>query len=93
MSLIPSCSEVGENLTEYLEGTLPFRKRLGIRLHLLLCRACNALRNVLLALPGFGKRALEAPAEPSPEAKDAFARAMKRIKEAKAPSIRGSSSP
>jgi hypothetical protein len=85
MTLIPSCPEVRENLTEYLEGSLPLRQRLGIWIHLMVCRACNALRLVLLSLPGFSKRALEAPAEPAPEAKDAFALAMKRIKAAKIP--------
>lgn len=83
MSLIPSCPEVQANLTEYLEGTLPLRKRLGIWLHLMICKACNALRNALLSLPGLGKRALEAPTQAPPEAKDAFAQAMGKIKAAK----------
>jgi hypothetical protein len=82
MSLIPTCPEVHERLTEFLEGTLPPRQRLGIWLHLLICRACDALRAVLLALPGLSKRALEAPTEPGPEAQDAFSQAMKRIKDA-----------
>ena len=83
MLMMPSCPEVRDNLTEYLEGTLPFRKRMGIRLHLMMCRACNALRNVLLSLPSLSKQALEAPAKPAPEAKDAFAMAMAKIKAAK----------
>jgi hypothetical protein len=85
MSFIPSCPEVQENLTEYLEGTLPLRKRLGIWLHLLHCRLCEALRQALLALPGLSKRAMEAPAEAPREAKDALLHAMDRIKRASMP--------
>jgi anti-sigma factor ChrR (cupin superfamily) len=83
MLLMPPCSEVQANLTEYLEGALPWHRRLGIRVHLMLCHACSSLRNALAALPGFGKRALEAPALPGHDAQDAFHLAMKRIKEAK----------
>lgn len=85
MSFIPSCPEVQQNLTEYLEGTLPFRKRLGIWLHLLHCRLCEALRQALLALPGLSKRATEAPADAPHEAKDAFLHAMDKIKHAGKP--------
>lgn len=80
MLFIPSCPQVRDNMTEYLEGTLPFHTRMGIRLHLMMCRACNALRNVLMALPSLSKQALEAPASPAPEAQDAFAAAMAKIK-------------
>lgn len=85
MSLIPSCPEVHENLTEYLEGSLPFHKRIGIRLHLVMCKACNALRNVLVSLPIISKRALAAPADPVQEAKDALSLVMSQIKAPKNP--------
>ncbi len=81
MSLIPSCPEVREHLTDYLEGTLPFRKRLGIRIHLLICAACDGLRKALLALPAFGRKILEAPAEPPREAAVAQERALERALE------------
>ncbi|HLO68366.1 MAG TPA: zf-HC2 domain-containing protein [Holophaga sp.] len=78
---IPSCPEVEEELTEYLEGAPPFRRRLGIRVHLLICRACDALRRVLEALPALGRKALEAPEAPAPEAREALAGALARIRE------------
>jgi anti-sigma factor RsiW len=79
MSLIPSCPEVREHLTEYLEGTLPFHKRLGIRIHLLICAACDGLLKALRALPAFGRKVLEAPVEPPREAAAALERALERI--------------
>lgn len=80
MMLMPSCPEVRDNMTEYLEGTLPFSKRVGIRLHLMMCHACNALRKMLLRLPGLSKQALEAPSEAPPEAKQAYSLAMAKIR-------------
>jgi anti-sigma factor RsiW len=37
---IPSCRDMAELVTDYLEGELPFYRRLSARLHLLLCSAC-----------------------------------------------------
>ena len=80
MSLIPSCPEVQANLTEYLEGSLPFHKRLGIRLHLAMCRACEGLRKALLALPRLGRQLLDAPAQPPLEAERALGSVLQRLK-------------
>lgn len=80
MSFIPTCPEVQENLTEYLEGTLPLRKRLGIWLHLLHCRVCDALRKALLALPALGRQALEAPSEAPPEANEALLAVLGKLR-------------
>jgi hypothetical protein len=77
---LPSCPEVQDHLTDYLEGSLPFRKRLGIALHLLVCGACRAFRNMLRVLPVFGKGALEPPDTPPPGAEEAFLAALGRIK-------------
>jgi anti-sigma factor ChrR (cupin superfamily) len=79
MSLIPSCPEVRANFTEYLEGTLPWHKRLGIRFHLLICDACEALLKGLRALPFLSRNLLEAPAEPAPEAARALEGALKHL--------------
>ncbi|GLH73082.1 hypothetical protein GETHLI_15840 [Geothrix limicola] len=67
MKLLPSCHDVQTELTEYLEGALPLRRRLGIWLHLLLCRVCAGFLRGLEALPGVAKRSLAAPAK-APEA-------------------------
>jgi hypothetical protein len=80
MKLIPSCTEVHAGLTDYLEGSLPFRKRLGIRLHLFLCHACEGLLKALEALPGLSQRLLAAPLQPPPEAERALDAALKRLK-------------
>ncbi len=63
MSFLPSCHEVQTELTEYAEGALPFSRRLGIGLHLLLCRVCAGFLRGLRALPGVAKRSLRPPAE------------------------------
>lgn len=39
---MPSCRELAEHASEYLDGELPLWRRLGFRLHLAICRACEA---------------------------------------------------
>jgi len=36
-----SCQALTQLVTDYLEGRLPLRRRLTIRLHLLMCRHCT----------------------------------------------------
>ncbi len=67
MRLLPSCHEVQSELTEYVEGTLPLTRRLGIWIHLRLCKVCAGFLRGLLALPGLAKTSL-APPEAAPEA-------------------------
>jgi hypothetical protein len=67
MSFLPSCHEVQTELTEYMEGTLPFTRRAGIWIHLLLCRACAGFLRGLRALPVLAKAALAVPKQ-TPEA-------------------------
>ena len=38
--LSPSCKEAGRLQSEALDHKLPFRKRLGLRMHLMLCKWC-----------------------------------------------------
>ena len=49
-----TCRDVTELATEYQEGALPIRQRLGMRLHILVCSACRRylaqLRTVAAAL-------------------------------------------
>ncbi len=81
MTLMPSCHEVQTNLTEYLEGTLPWRRRLGIWLHLLLCRVCAGVLRGLQALPWVGKAALPTPDTAPESAQQALAATLKRLKQ------------
>lgn len=75
MKLLPSCHDVQAELTEYTEGALPLSRRLGIWIHLLLCRVCAAFRRGLEALPGLAKTSLA----PPPEAPEGAAEALARV--------------
>lgn len=66
MKLLPSCHEVQTHLTEYAEGSLPFGKRVGMWVHLMLCRVCAGVLRGLKALPGIAKRSL-APEKDTPD--------------------------
>ena len=85
MILMPSCKEVHENLTEYMEGKLSFQRRMGIRVHLMMCKVCQGILNSLKALPRIAKDLLSAPPEPEPEAKEALSQVMARIKDSPKP--------
>jgi len=76
MKVMPSCHEVQVDLTEYAEGTLPFSRRAGVWLHLVLCRACAAFLRGLAALPGLAKAALAPPPEAPQSAADTLARVL-----------------
>jgi hypothetical protein len=80
VKLMPTCREVQTLATEYREGSLPFAQRLGIAIHLALCWACRAFLRGLEALPGLGKRALKPEPEAPPEALDALAGALRKIR-------------
>lgn len=41
MSFMPSCRDIDEHSSEYLDRTLPFWQRLGVRLHLFMCVNCR----------------------------------------------------
>ncbi len=36
-----TCKEVNEFLTDYLDGTLPWRQRLSFNVHLMICEHCR----------------------------------------------------
>lgn len=85
MLLMPSCKEVRDNLTEYMEGKLPIHKRMGIRLHLMMCKMCDGLRQALLALPKAAKEILAPPQEAPQEATETLYRVLKNLKGTKQP--------
>ncbi|HEC73767.1 MAG TPA: zf-HC2 domain-containing protein [Methylophaga aminisulfidivorans] len=35
------CKDVAEEASNYLDGDLPLKKRIGILLHLMICRCCR----------------------------------------------------
>lgn len=51
-----TCRDLTEHATNYMEGTLPLRTRLAVRLHLFLCGMCRAylrqLRRTVALLRG-----------------------------------------
>jgi hypothetical protein len=67
MSFLPSCREVQTELTDYADGALPFPRKLGIWLHLVLCQVCAGFLRGLRVLPGLAKGLLVPPAK-APEA-------------------------
>jgi len=80
MKLMPSCREVREHLTEYAEGALPWRERLAMRFHLLVCGACNAFFRGLQRLPGMARLILAQPDAPPPdEAVKALEAVLRRL--------------
>ena len=80
MKLTISCREARERLTEYSEGTLSFRSRLELRLHLLVCAACAAFERGLVALPAVARNLLEPGREVPGEAERALEAALKRLR-------------
>lgn len=67
MTFMPTCREVQTELTDYIEGALPLRRRAGIWLHLLLCKVCAGFLRGLKTLPVLSK-ALLTPAKATPPA-------------------------
>lgn len=53
---MPTCRDVSELATEYMEGALPLRDSLGVRFHLSRCVACRTymtqLRKTVALLRG-----------------------------------------
>ena len=37
-----SCHDVTERVTDYIEGAMPFGQRVGLWMHLAMCRHCRA---------------------------------------------------
>jgi predicted anti-sigma-YlaC factor YlaD len=40
-----SCEELTEQLTDYLEGRLPYGEKIGIWIHLMMCEHCRRYYN------------------------------------------------
>lgn len=81
-----SCKEITHLVSESLDRPLPFRQRLAIRLHVLLCKLCNRYRRHLLFIRDTVRRhpeRLEYPDSPcppplSPEARERIKQSLTR---------------
>ncbi len=47
---LPSCKEVSRLVSESLETKLPLRKRIGLWMHLSMCRLCKGFARQLLVI-------------------------------------------
>ena len=79
MTLLPSCRETRERLTDYSEGALPVRERALLGMHLLICSACTAFYRGLLAVPGLARFLLLPEAPPPDEGTEALSAVLRRI--------------
>ena len=56
MSLMPSCKDITEHASDYLDRNLPWWKRTGYRMHLLMCTHCQRyLSQLQLTIDTIGK--------------------------------------
>jgi anti-sigma factor ChrR (cupin superfamily) len=60
MGIALTCRECNDFLSDYLEGVLPLRQFLRMRMHLFNCPGCRAVLATLRALPGLASRSLAA---------------------------------
>jgi predicted anti-sigma-YlaC factor YlaD len=80
MSLLLTCSQVTNHLTNYLEGATSRTLRWRMRTHLSLCPGCRAFLSSLQALPELVRGALAPAPEPPLEAREALAGALTRLR-------------
>lgn len=78
---LPSCTEVHACMTDYMEGALPWRKRMGVRIHLMMCKVCSALYDRLRTLSSRARELFAPPSpEPPPEANAALQHALDALR-------------
>lgn len=65
---MPTCRDMSELVTDYLEQALPARTRFGVRFHLLLCGACRAYFAQMRETVGLLARLPHQPPAPDAEA-------------------------
>ena len=82
---MPTCKEVAENATEYLEKAMPRRERFGVWAHLRACPNCRAYLRQLLNTVALTRRAGAAAAPPPPaDEEDRLVAMMKAARARKA---------
>jgi hypothetical protein len=56
MSIMPSCKDVTEHASEYLDHNMPLMKRVAFRMHLFICDNCaRYLSQLKLTIATLGK--------------------------------------
>lgn len=81
-----NCQEASQIVSESLDRKLPFRKRVGLWIHLSMCRLCSRFRRDFLRIRGAVEEASQDPendallpnASLSVEARDRMKRAVKK---------------
>jgi predicted anti-sigma-YlaC factor YlaD len=87
---MPTCREVAEQATEYLEKAMPRQQRLGVWAHLRFCPSCRAFVRQLVQTIALARRAAAGTAAdarlppPAPE-EDRLVALMKAAAVARAP--------
>jgi predicted anti-sigma-YlaC factor YlaD len=73
---MPTCQEVAEQATEYLEKAMPRRERLGVWAHLRVCPNCRTYLRQFMGTIALTRRAAAA-APPPPHDEDRLVAVMK----------------
>lgn len=74
---MPTCQEVAENATEYIEKAMPRRERLGVWAHLRICPNCRNYLRQLMATMALTHRAGASGEPPPPGEEDRLVAMMK----------------
>ena len=74
---MPTCKEVAENATEYLEKAMPRRERFGVWTHLRVCPNCRAYLRQLLHTVALTRRVGASGPPPPPQDEDRLVAIMK----------------
>ncbi len=74
-----SCKDVSKLVSESLEHPLPFRKRMGVRMHLMMCSLCRRYQRQMLQLRALVKGAAASEPESGPLPEDVKIRIKKRL--------------
>ncbi|GAA0605215.1 hypothetical protein GCM10009416_48410 [Craurococcus roseus] len=74
---MPTCQEVAENATEYLEGAMPRRERFAVWAHLRICPNCRNYLRQLMRTVSLTRRAGASDPPPPPQEEDRLVAAMK----------------
>jgi hypothetical protein len=75
-----TCHEAAQLISEQKDHKLGFKDRLGLRMHLVMCRMCNAYKNKLDMISRFARQASEFMLGEQPSAVTLSADAKDRIK-------------
>ena len=74
---MPTCQEVAEHATEFLERAMPRRQRFAVWAHLRICPNCRAYLRQLMRTVSLTRRAGASGPPPSPQEEDRLVAIMK----------------